>query len=430
MSFAADSLAPPDHDPPLAPPPRRARPLATAAIACFWISLYLYVPVLPLHAADLGASLSMVGAIVASYAIAQLLLRIPIGVSADLLGRRKPLALASLALSGIAALWLALAPDPWSLFWARALTGLAAAGWVVISVLYAAYYPPNRATHATASLMAANTVGILIATPIGAAVAGLWDVRVSFVLAAVVAAVGMALLAAAPEPRIARVPYSAATFTRVVRRPELWTVSLVAVSLIFVTFATTFGFLPLLAEERGARTAEVGWVATVAVGAALPGVLYTPRLVDQLGVRGTLLAASLLSAAALAAMPAAGSWELIAALQLPAGVGRGVLTTVLLSLALRAAPPAEQATAMGVYQAVYSAGMFAGPALSGAVAEWWGIGAVFYLSTVVTLGGLSLAYIWPGAFVTGRSGGGAGGEPAPGPAGSGARAAPGGRNGR
>ena len=397
MSAARPSPGPGPAPGATAPPPR-ARPLATAAIACFWISLYLYVPVLPLHASSLGASLSMVGAIVASYAIAQLLLRIPIGVLADLLGTRRPLALASIALSGVAALWLAIAPDPWSLFWARSLTGLAAAGWVVISVLYAAYYPPERATRATSAMMGANTVGILIATPVGATIAELWDVRASFLAASVVAAAGMALLAAAPEPQVARARYSAATFRRVLGRADLWVVSAAAVSLIFVTFATTFGFLPLLAEARGAGTAEVGWVATAAVGAALPGVLATPYLVDRTGVRGTLLLSSVVSAAALVAMPVAGSWELVAALQLPAGWGRGILTTLLLSLALRAAPPAEQATAMGVYQATYSVGMFAGPALSGGVAEWWGIGAVFHLSALVTLAGLALAYLRPGAF--------------------------------
>ncbi|MBI4219298.1 MAG: MFS transporter, partial [Chloroflexi bacterium] len=66
--------------------------LVGVATFLFWFSLYLYVPILPLHARTLGASLTMVGAVVASYAIAQVLLRIPIGVGADLIGRRKPFA--------------------------------------------------------------------------------------------------------------------------------------------------------------------------------------------------------------------------------------------------------------------------------------------------------------------------------------------------
>jgi len=41
--------------------------------------MYLYVPVLPVYAESLGASLTVVGIIVASYSIPQLLLRIPWG---------------------------------------------------------------------------------------------------------------------------------------------------------------------------------------------------------------------------------------------------------------------------------------------------------------------------------------------------------------
>ena len=73
--------------------PRSSRtPIVLFCIATFfyWTALYLYVPVLPVYAQSLGANLSMVGVIISSYGIAQLLLRIPIGVWTDALGRRKP----------------------------------------------------------------------------------------------------------------------------------------------------------------------------------------------------------------------------------------------------------------------------------------------------------------------------------------------------
>ena len=71
-----------------------------------WVSLYLYVPFLPIRAQDLGASNTMVGAVIASYAIAQIALRIPIGVGSDMLGRRKPFALIAMASAVIGALWI------------------------------------------------------------------------------------------------------------------------------------------------------------------------------------------------------------------------------------------------------------------------------------------------------------------------------------
>jgi MFS family permease len=47
---------------------------------------------------------------------------------------------------------------------------------------------------------------------------------------------------------------------------------------------------------------------------------------------------------------------------------------------------------MGVYQAVYAVGMFAGPVVGGAVAGAAGIDSVFYLSGVLALAGGALLY--------------------------------------
>ena len=53
----------------------------------FWVSLYLYVPILPNHAKAIGASSTMIGYIIASYAIGQMFLRIPLGYAVDKWGK-------------------------------------------------------------------------------------------------------------------------------------------------------------------------------------------------------------------------------------------------------------------------------------------------------------------------------------------------------
>ena len=62
----------------------------------------------------------------------------------------------------------------------------------------------------------------------------------------------------------------------------------------------------------------------------------------------------------------------------------------LMALSISAVAPAHRATAMGVYQALYSIGMLTGPLLGGLVAETVGLGAVFYMSGAIVLlaGGL------------------------------------------
>jgi predicted MFS family arabinose efflux permease len=59
---------------------------------------------------------------------------------------------------------------------------------------------------------------------------------------------------------------------------------------------------------------------------------------------------------------------------------------------------------MGIYQAVYSVGMFAAPPLAGAVADQFGIGAVFYLMAALSVA----ASVW--ATVSSGLGGKAGGK--------------------
>ena len=106
---------------------RRSAALLAATTFLFWASLYVYVPILPVYAASLGASMGMVGLVVGAYGISQLLLRIPLGIQSDRHGRRVPYIALSLIAAGAGALWLALAPGPWSLFFARGLTGVGAA---------------------------------------------------------------------------------------------------------------------------------------------------------------------------------------------------------------------------------------------------------------------------------------------------------------
>src|SRR4030067_1557433 len=90
-----------------------------------------------------GANLDVVGAVLSAYAIPQVLLRIPIGIWSDRLGKRKPLVGAGIVFTSVGALGLGLAKTPWLLFLARMTTGVGAATWVVFPVYFTAYYPAD-----------------------------------------------------------------------------------------------------------------------------------------------------------------------------------------------------------------------------------------------------------------------------------------------
>jgi len=373
------------------------RYIVTVALATyfFWISLYLYVPVLPLHAQELGANLQMVGIVIASYAIGQLLLRIPIGVGSDIIGR-KPFAVGALVLSALGAVWLAVSPDPWSLFAARTLTGVAAAGWVAISVLFASYYPASNTSRAMAIIMSVNTLSLVTATFIGGLVAEYFGNLSTFYGAAGIGFAGALLLLSAPEPRIAAATrYSFSTLVNVLRTPLLLRVSAIAITLQFVTFGVNFGFLPIHAENLGASKSEIGYITTAGLLAAVLGTAVSAWVSRRWGPTTAVIVAAVATLFSLVVMTITTDLATLGALQAFNGFGRGMMNTVLISMALASAPVAIRATAMGSYQALYAIGMLLGPAASGPIAAAFGIEMVFWAAAAATVLGGAFALVKP-----------------------------------
>lgn len=375
----------------------QTRYIITVALATyfFWISLYLYVPVLPLHAQELGANLQMVGIVIASYAIGQLLLRIPIGVGSDIIGR-KPFAVGALVLSALGAVWLAVSPDPWSLFAARTLTGVAAAGWVAISVLFASYYPATNTSRAMAIIMSVNTLSLVTATFVGGLIAEYFGNLSTFYGAAGIGFAGALLLLSAPEPRVvAATRYSFSTLVNVLRTPLLLRVSAIAITLQFVTFGVNFGFLPIHAENLGASKSEIGYITTAGLLAAVVGTAVSAWVSRRWGPTIAVIVATIATLFSLVVMTITTDLATLGALQAFNGFGRGMMNTVLISMALASAPVAIRATAMGSYQALYAIGMLLGPAASGPIAAAFGIEMVFWAAAAATVLGGAFALVKP-----------------------------------
>ncbi|HSJ54023.1 MAG TPA: MFS transporter, partial [Anaerolineae bacterium] len=64
----------------------------------YWVSLYLYVPTLPTYAESRSQSLAQVGVILSQYGLWKAVVRLPLGIAADWIGRRKPFILGGILL--------------------------------------------------------------------------------------------------------------------------------------------------------------------------------------------------------------------------------------------------------------------------------------------------------------------------------------------
>ncbi len=395
LAATRDAVSP-ASDPAPAPVARWVPWLFQAANLCFWLSLYYYVPTLPNYARDLGAPLTVVGTMLSAYGVMQLLFRIPTGVASDWSGRRKPVFMIGLAASLAGAVAFALAPTPWSLVGARALTGLAACGWVGITIMYAGYFPPGESIRALGWLNLTNAIGQVIATWTGGLLAEAYGPVAPFVASAATAAVGLLALAFCPEPaRAARqataAPITASRLWRTATAPALIGVSVLSAVQTYATFSTVFGFTPVFAKDLGATPADLGTLTALSV---LPFAIvqpFTAGLSARFGSRVVVVAGLVVIGVTTIAIPLCTTLPLLIANQVAAGFGRGVTNTTLIGLSIKRVPSGERATAMGVYQAVYAIGMFLGPLVGGVIGENAGLGAIFVTTGIVQLGATVLA---------------------------------------
>lgn len=369
--------------------------LLLAAIACFWTSLYLYVPILGPYAEHIGAPMGMVGLIVSSYGFAQLVLRIPTGLWSDRIGKRKPFIMVAFVAAAGAGLGMALSGGVWGLLGARTLSGVSATMWVVLTVLFSSYYPHDRAGYAMSLVSFATIITQLGATLAGGLIAEKWGWQAPFWLAMVVGLLGIALTLRIKEVNTRPLGLTIRQLAAVGREPSLLLVSGLGALYQFNMFVTVYGFTPNYAVHLGASKAELGWLGVVsilpmAVASLGSGTFFAKRFSDVKMVTAGLVMACV----GTAVIPLCTTLASLYATQAVAGFGRGLVFAVLMGMSIRTVPQEKRATAMGFFQSIYALGMFGGPAISGLVAQGYGLGGAFYCAAVVTGIGAVISAGW------------------------------------
>ncbi|MDC0252556.1 MFS transporter [Chloroflexi bacterium] len=349
----------------------------------FWCSLYLYVPILPNHSKDLGASATMIGYIVASYAIGQVILRIPLGLAVDIWGT-KIFAVLTMFCSGVGSFGLFISDGPIDVFFARLITGVAGAGWVAISLLFASQFKKQLLHYASSFMMGINGVAITLSTLLSGRLSDLFGDKTPFLASLVVSILGMFILFWAKNEKPNKVKINRKRITNILKNNVLLRVSAVAIGFHFVTFGVNFGFLPILIENLGGSKTNIGDIATLSQLGGILGMVLSAWLISKIGIRKSMIIGSSCMILSLVLVSYIENLSIIAGLQFISGFGRGILYTITITLILFNFEDNSRGLAMGAYQAYYALGMFLGPAISGIVVNSFGINAIFWLSSLIT----------------------------------------------
>jgi MFS family permease len=402
-------------------PDRRRAPLP-AGFGTIWTTVALdlvgfgiILPVLPQYAERYGATPAVVGALFASFSVAQLLLAPVWGGLSDRVGR-KPVLVLSLVGTAVGSLVTGLAGSVAVLFAGRVLDGASGASVSVAQAAVADLAEPAERARLFGLLGAAFGVGFVAGPALGA-LAALGGARLPFLVAAVVAganavvaqrrlpetnprhvaapaaerlpvaiadglgAEGMGVLdpgAAAGADTEPAAPSRHGRRATVGRLVAVGFGSLVAFSAFEATFA-------LFGERRlGFHPASTGMVFT-AIGlvlAAVEGGLVRPT-VHRLGEATTLRLALAVNAAGLLLLAAVHSWVVLVPALAALVVGQGLATPSLTASVAAVAGEDRRGGTLGFQQSAGGLARVVGPILGGLAFEHLGLPAPYLAGAAV-----------------------------------------------
>ena len=350
-------------------------PVRTVVLGAFVPSLVFEVgvgavlPIVPITATGLGASLAFAGLMAALLPLGQLLADLPAGALAARLGDRGAMLLAGLvATAGFAG--CALAPNLGVLGACVLLIGAATA---VFNLARHAYLteitPPLRRARVLSTLAGVHRIGLFIGPFAGAAVIHGGDLRAAYWLALGTSLAATAVIAAVgPDrgPAARRAGAGARTPARSLRsvlleHRQVFATLGVAVLLVGAVRGARQTVLPLWGEHLGLDPAVTSVVFGIAGAADM--LLFYPagKVMDSLGRLWIGVPAMLTMGVAMALLPLTGTVGALSAVAVLLGLGNGMSSGILMTLGADTAPPGERAQFLGIWRMFQDGGAALGP---------------------------------------------------------------------
>lgn len=371
---------------------RRSPLLPIFLIVCVDVlGLTLILPLLPFYAERLGASPTVVGLLVSTYAFCQLIAGPMLGRMSDRVGRR-PLLLVSQAGTFVGFLILAYANALWLVFLSRAIDGLTAGNLSLAQAYISDVTKPEERAKSFALIGIAFGMGFLVGPGVSGYLAGFSYQYPIFAAAGLSFTSILCTYFLLPSEAPLHQPDGDQKFTLLAwrryaeffKRPGL-------APLLYQFFAFTFAFaffmsgFPLFAERRftwGGQPfgpKQVGYIYAYVgfLGIILQGGLIG-RLVKTFGEAKLARASFLLAAVGLAILAFTYGLPVLLVAAALTGIGTGGLRPALTSLITQKAKRTEQGTVLGLNQSLMSVSQIAAPFLAGLLIDnhWlkaWGL---------------------------------------------------------
>ena len=358
----------------------------------FAVGQGLIIPVIPLYAKELGATLGAVGLAVTMIGIGSMLGDVPSGVSAARFGGRRTMALGAVVTSGIAVL-IGLSPTYYPLFPLLFVNGAAFAFWMVARLTYMSDTVPTEYRGRALALVGGTTrIGMFIGPIAGGFIGKYLGLEsVFFAQAAVVGLAGglvyLRMRGHEGSPRAESEQGAGLMVVQTLRenRRSFLTAGSVAVSLVMIRHGRRL-LIPLWGDHIGLDVAEIGLVWGLASAVDMTLFLPVGIVMDRWGRKFAVVPCLVLLATSMALVPLTHSFWPFLGVGLLSGFANGLGSGVNMTMGSDLAPRHGGGAFLGVWRLVGDVGAAGAPVIVGTLAQVATIGAA-----AVTTGGVGLA---------------------------------------
>ncbi|WP_455428042.1 MFS transporter [Dryocola sp. LX212] len=321
-----------------------------------------------------GMQPEVVGMIMGASGLATLLVRFPIGILSDVVKSRKIFIQVSLLLPLVTWPIAYFEPTAVTLYLAKAADGFTAATWVLYNILFIRYFDRKDAPAAVALLALAGPLGVFLGNCIGGTLIHFFDKSIGYFVSSVAALLALILTFHIKEFHDAALaPTLRACVTSAKRQlgdSSVWFIGLLATIVILVPFATRDTLTPIYAQQLGAKAGILTLLSNLhLIFYALAIALCSSVFYKRLGLANTAVIGIMLQLVSTLGVPFTSNMYLIYLLQSVGGFSFGMAFAVFMSLSVVNTVEDEQSTRMGLFQTIYSCGMFAGPVLMGVMLQ-------------------------------------------------------------
>ncbi|MCJ7623423.1 MAG: MFS transporter, partial [Anaerolineaceae bacterium] len=151
------------------------------------------------------------------------------------------------------------------------------------------------------------------------------------------------------------------------------------------SWTSTFGFIPILANQLGANDVTQSMLMSMNIAVVLFGNLAATTLIRKMRSRQLILTGIIFLCSGIFIAALAHSLLAIFVAQICSGMAIGISSPILMGKSIEKVKNEERTTAMGLHQAVYAIGMFSGPWMSGLIADAIGIQPMFAMTGLMCL---------------------------------------------